>query len=41
MNNEFEETSKKMRNEFEKTLKEKNQVLIIVFGFVIVFSKIL
>ena len=29
MNNEFEETSKKMKYEFEKTLKEKNQVLIL------------
>ena len=28
MNNEFEERSKKMKNDFEKTLKEKNQVLI-------------
>jgi len=28
MNSEFEERSKKMKNEFEKTLKEKNQVLI-------------
>lgn len=28
LSNEFEERSKKMKNDFEKTLKEKNQVLI-------------
>ena len=26
MNSEFEERSKKMKNDFEKTLNEKNQV---------------